>query len=98
MEIILYDTLCAMVLVTNGASIPGIVAIEFVIPKSIPAYCGAMSTWFMRKPAEAIALKPTDRERRDTATISLEPMKQSASIAPADNRKPIVIKHEHYIK
>ena len=66
-------TVTAISLAICGAAIPGMVPAVLVIPMSIPAYLGAMSSWLMMYPPMPSALNPTASVTKVTAVAVLVP-------------------------
>lgn len=63
----------AISLAICGPRKPGIVPIMLDIPNRMPAYFGAISRLLTGKPATAIPLHPTDRDRNKMAHSTLLP-------------------------
>ena len=64
-----------------GVTNPGMVAIELVIPKRMPANLGAMSMWLMMTPDMANPVKPTARVRKKMA-LNLSLPRYPVKISP----------------
>ena len=66
-------TVTAISLAICGPTIPGMVPAVLVIPMSIPAYLGAISSWLMLYPPMPSALNPSPSVIKVTAVAVLVP-------------------------